>query len=214
VTTTPVSYADFGPLVIATDIDDAIIATLRRWLPTYLWYVEQERGITHGSLPRPVAASFANTLSDDEFPDHILPAIMVTTAGTTEATILADGMYTATFLTTISCVLRGQKPPETRHSASLYEGCIRRALVQNGSLGGAVAKTKYVPTNPMVGPVADRKRAGRYLAAGMARFHVYVDQIVQQGVGPILPDAEPYDALAIVSDVTTVVDGESISESP
>jgi hypothetical protein len=198
------SFADFGPLMIATDVDDAAVGKLALWLPTYLGQVEVERGLTPGSLPRPVDSSYANTLSDDEFPDHMLPAVIVTTADTPTAPVVAaDGSYEATWHMVVSCVIRGRTPPQTRANAALLEGCVRRALVQNGVFHRRDAKWK----GSSVAPVFDRSKAGRYLAAGICQFDVFVDKVVQRDVGPVAPDAEPYLPLGTVDQVTVDVEG-------
>jgi hypothetical protein len=43
-----VAYADFGPLVVESDIDDSIIATLKDYFPTYLRRLREERGLEIG----------------------------------------------------------------------------------------------------------------------------------------------------------------------
>jgi hypothetical protein len=205
--------ADFGPLLIATDIDDAAIATLQAWMATYLGQVEIERGLAPGSLPRPVDSSYANTLSDDEFPDHMLPAVLVTTAHTEGSpTIMAAGFYNATWRLTVSCVVRGRTPSETRANAALLEGSVRRVIAQQGSLGIA-ARSKWVATS--VAPVLDRSRAGRHLAAGICEFDVATERVVQRGLGPDSPAPDPspvYYPLAEVVAVSTEVDGVDTTE--
>jgi hypothetical protein len=207
--------AVFGNLILATDVDEAALATLELWLPTYLGQIETERDLTAGSLPRPTGSSFASTLSDDEFLDHALPAVLATTVGTTGAPVVAaDASYEVTWHLTVSCVLRGRTAPETRRNVSLFEGCVRRLLVQQGSLGKRVSGTKWVGTN--VASVADRTRAGRYLAAGITQFNVFTDQAVQGRVGPVAPanpdppGTPPYLPLATVASVAVEVDGQLI----
>lgn len=203
------AFADFGELITPEDVDQAVIATLKLWLPTYLGQIELERGLEQGFLPRPVAASYANTLETDEFGDHMLPAVIVTTSGTVgEPIITGDGAYLANWSAIVSSIVRGQRGPLTRQVASLFEGCVRRVLVQQGDLGAFARRTRWLQTRVM--PVVDPTGKGRYLAAGMTNLVVHCDTSVREWTGPTVPDAAPYDALATVQTVTTDVEGVPI----
>jgi hypothetical protein len=95
-------FADWGTLLLETDLDRLVIARLRMWLPTYLSRAEDERDLANGLLARPVDGAYENTLEDDTFPDSRLPAVLVTTAQT-------EG---------------------NREIASVFGGCVRRILIQ------------------------------------------------------------------------------------
>lgn len=208
--------ADFGPLVINTDVDEAVIGMLSLWMPTYMSQVERERGMTVGYLDRPHEESYANVLDDDEFPDYRLPAVLVTTANTQDTDKDGDGFYYAAFNVVVSAVVRGRTPAETRQRAALFEGCVRRVMVQaDPTWDGEV---RFMGAN--VAAVADPTGAGRYLAAGIGTYLVYVDKVVQAAVGPAGepyaqpedpdydPDA-PYEELIKVGSVSIDVDGKS-----
>ena len=44
--------------VASVDVDDAVIATLRTWLPTYLGIIEEKRALSY-TLPRPRASRWS-----------------------------------------------------------------------------------------------------------------------------------------------------------
>jgi hypothetical protein len=215
-TTTPV--ADWGQIVVETDVDREVIAPLMLWMPTYLRQLERERDLDPYLLARPRLESYHNSLEDLSFPDARLPAIVVTTAqieGEPEPTIAGlDDAYTAEFLVRVSAVVRGRTPPETRELAALYSGCARRILVNQGT---ALGKARWLGS--LVTPLPDTTDTGRYLAAGVTRWSVMVDE-VQSGDGPVIPEPidpqypppdpegnpdEPYDPLAEVRAVTTQI---------
>lgn len=220
-------YADFGPCIVETDIDAAVVKLLLRWFPTHLAQLEVERGFNPGFLSRPKPESFANTLDEDEFLDHRLPAVIVTTAQTVGAPEKdGDGFYYAAWTCIVSAVVRGRTPPETRSFAALYGGAVRRIMASMDALDGNIAgESRWVAGN--VAPVRDSSRRGRYLAASINQFSVYVDRIFQQGTGPSLPlppespypppdpdsPATPYDPLAEVRDVYVDVTATPIKES-
>ena len=100
------AVADWGVNVVETDIDRAFIATIMFWLPTYLAQEERERELPNHLLARPQEGSYQNALEDTEFPDGRLPAIVVTTARTTD-TKKAQYGYAATYAVTVSAIVRG-----------------------------------------------------------------------------------------------------------
>lgn len=205
----------WGPLLTEVDVDVAVVRTLRLWLPYYLTQAERERQLGIGLLARPREESFANTLEDDEFLDHTLPAIIVTTARSADVEHDGNGVYRAGYQTRVSAVVRGRTPPEARAVGSLFGMCVVRALVQHESLGGQASETLW--DGGLVSPVDDVTDAGRYLTAAMHDFTVFADDVVQAGVGPYDPPdgdppyeppddpTEPWDPLTSVGDVTVSV---------
>jgi hypothetical protein len=185
------TVADFGPLTIETDVDTAVIATLKLWFPGYLSRLEDERSLGANYFARPVAASFANTLNDIEFPDHILPAVVVTTAeASTKPTKDGNGRYQVAWEVKVSAVVRGNDPVATRFNAACYNGCVRRIMTQQQDLGGFASEV--VPLTHRVQPVADRTNAGRYLAAGTSTYNVLTEDVLSELGGPWLGDDGPY----------------------
>jgi hypothetical protein len=209
---TPV--ADWGEVVVETDVDRAVISRLATWMPTYLTQTETKRELPPYLLARPNAESYQNALEDDTFPDGRLPALVVTTARTDnepEKIVMAvDDAYSAFWRITVSAVVRGRTPSETREIAALYGGCVRAILVQKQTDIGVVRWT-----GSSVVPYPDRSGQGRFLAAGRNTFTVFVD-LTLTGDGPITaeiyppPDPvgnpdQPYDPLAEVRTVTTQI---------
>jgi hypothetical protein len=209
--------ADFGPLIINTDIDNAVIDHVKLWLPTYLAQIERERGQSIGRYNRPKDRSYDSVLTDDEFPDHVLPAILVTSADTQgDPAKDGDGNYYAAWNVNVSCVVRGRRPRETREIAAIFEGAVRRIMVrQDIPVDGEVRWT-----GSSVRSVNDKSGKGRYLAAGLGAFVFYVDKVVQEGNGPGYPDNGPYsppdpvgdpnapfDPLVQVTSVSSQIDG-------
>jgi hypothetical protein len=183
--------ADFGPLVINTDVDMRVIQELSLWLPTYQKKMELERGLDHKTLTRPEETSYVNALDEDEFPEHTLPAVIVTTANTEgEPQKDGEGVYSVPWNVVVSCVVRGRTPSETRSLAAMFEGCVRRIMTRNDPppFDGEV---RWTGSNTAA--VADPSGAGRYLAAGIGTYLVYIDAVLKEGSGPVASDDSPYD---------------------
>lgn len=220
--------AEFGPLVVETDVDFAVIKTLRLWLPTYLAQAERERDLAPRLLARPEPVSYSNLLDDDEFPEGRMPAILVTTAQMDQEPELdGAGVYRAGWRVVVTTVVRGRTPGESRALASLFGGSVRRCLVQQQDLGGFASETRLA-SGAMLRPVADSTGQDRYLTASLNPLTVYVDAIVQTGVGPVWPDPEnhdpydppdpsgnpdaPYEPMLPVTTVTTSVIAKPLEE--
>jgi hypothetical protein len=208
-TTTP-GIANWGPLVIGTDVDDLLLATLRQWMPTYLRQFYRERNL--GFLPAP-PRTYANTFEGQEFLDHQLPAIVCTTASL-QATVGGPNVpYQGAWQSLIACVVRGKRPAATRFLAAMYGGTVARVLLQKAA---GVAVNDVHLTSARYEQVADATGQSRGLLAAVVQLEVFSDQIVQAWGGPDVPDAEPYldEALVVEVDIDVlgspvVVDGGS-----
>jgi hypothetical protein len=215
-----VRAADFGPLVLLTDIDEAILGTLATWLPTYLARHEQEQGWDLRTIHRPT--TMWNALEDDEFPDAVLPCVMATTARPQ-----GDVMHLANV--TVSSVVRGRSPIEARLVASIYGGAVQRIMTQQDV---GIARQVMWTGGPGVSPVATSTGETRHLAASINTFTVSVDDVLQGApAGPVMPSPDepstpyappdpvgdpdtPYGPLVDATSMTVDVTGVSVTQKP
>jgi hypothetical protein len=176
----------FGPIVLASDVDAAVVSTIRRWLPTEIAQIQRDVNLPYQvQLPRDNA--YATVLEDEPALLDPLPAVLVTTGGTSGTPEPGgDGMVSATWAVTVTAIVRGRNKRETRQQAAIYEAAIRRALLHNRTLDGWAASTYW--QGMTIGPVADTTDKGRTIAAGQSTWLVAVDEVVQQSVGPDTPD--------------------------
>jgi hypothetical protein len=194
--------ATFGPCFIETDLDDAIITLLGRWLSTYMKQFADERSVPMLEVPKPV--SIRNAIDDDEFPDSGFPAVIVTTARTVGVPDrYADGSYSSDWTVVITSIVRGSVASDTKRKAATMNGTIRRLLSQQVDGQGPVRTSEW--TGSSIQPVTDRIAKGRYLAAGISTFKVRVDELFNDELGPTDPNLT-YDPLALVTSVTTEID--------
>ena len=195
------AIANWGPLVISSDIDDAVLTTLRTWMPTYLTQIRKERNLSFTpALPR----TYSNTFAEQQFLDHQLPALIAITAQAT-ATVGGPNMpYEATWTLELAAVVRGKQPAATRYLASLYEGVVRRVVLQKAG-GDPLNAIKWMGKRPR--EVPDSTGHDRYIVAEIGVFQVYSDQVVQPYAGPQTPDAATYIDEATVTEVDIEVLG-------
>jgi hypothetical protein len=206
---TPNQSADFGTMLVETDMDRLVLDQLKLWLPTYLARAESERGLPNRLLARPQSGSFQNALEDDTFPEGRLPGVIVTTARSNDIAKNQNG-YMGAYRCLVSGVVRGRSGQEARELASVWGGTIRRILhhQQLADFEGEIRLTGHRVT-----PVLDGSGDNRWLAAGQNTFTIFADHVLG-GDGPLMPGGPyhdpdpsgdpdaPYDPLAEVNEVS------------
>jgi hypothetical protein len=180
--------ASWGPLVTSVDIDDAVLAVAQTWMYTHLRRLKQERGI---ELQQP--REWAIALTDAELLDHPLPAVVSETARMDTAQGSVRGgtarFYGAAWRVAVSVTVRGQDPRQTRRAASLYEGVLRRLMVQHAH----DEPLDWIHfTGMTLAPVPGDQRAGRYLLKGTSNFLVRSNNLMDPTGGPNEPDLPDY----------------------
>lgn len=210
-------FADYGPSVDLTQIDDDVLGILRMWLPTYLTSQEIAREMPIRSLPRPADRSYVNALEEGTVlpRDDLLPVVRAVTASTADVPARdGGGMYSAGFRVFVYAFVKGSYDAATRRSAAMYAAAIRRCLIQQGGRGLC---TVFDWNGESVLQADDDSSLGRNLAVGLVQFTVYAENLVTEFGGPTdpepLPDPdEPYEDLPQITSVTTEVTAVPIDE--
>jgi hypothetical protein len=210
--TQTIGIANFGPLAIGTDVDDALLATLKTWMPTYLRQFHDERDLAfHPAKPR----TYANTFEGAEFLDHQLPAIVCTTASLTATRGGPNIPYQGAWQSLVAVVVRGKQPAATRYLAAMYGGSVARCLLQKGGGAGGVCNDLHL-VSARYEQVADATGQGRWLLAAVHQLAVFTDEIVQPWCGPDVPDADVYldEATVVEIDLDVLGSQMTITEGP
>src|SRR3954462_14533195 len=86
----------FGRLVGAHHVEDAALAVLRYWLPTYLHEVERQSGQTPGALAKP--RSYRVSSDVEKMPEDQTPAVVIRSPGVADNPQMnGAGIYEAQF---------------------------------------------------------------------------------------------------------------------
>lgn len=181
--------AEFGPLVLNSDIDDAIVSLLRTWLPTHMAQLERERSLALGFLERPKPNSYVAHLDEPDFPEERLPVVSVASAdtiGTPEKD--GNGIYYAGWTVDVRVITRARDAASLRRKLGMYEGAVRRTMTQQIGVGGLDGETRWNGTDAT--RVAADER-GLWLGAIVSHYICFVDAVVHAGVGPRIPN-DPY----------------------
>jgi hypothetical protein len=177
--------SEIGPIVSAYDVEAAALATLRKWVSTYLGETEAQHGRVRNSLPRP--RSYTTSNSFDKWPEDQLPCILLICPGTIDVPLASgDGKYRVRFGLGVAAIVSTSQAVQTEETAKLYVAALRTCLIQQRSLGGFAAGTDWLDETYDDLPSED----GRSLGAGQAVFAVEVDDISRRYSGPPNPGAD------------------------
>lgn len=176
----------FGPAIIKTDVEAAVIATLKLWFPTYLAEFERRTGRDHGVLPPPRSWLPTNTM-----PRHFagpFPAVIVISTGIPEKPVQqGDGTLTAWWDVNVAIIVKANEPAASRELSGIYAAALRLMLLQKQSLDGFAAQIEF-------NAEADDAVPDDYVAAGWASvsaFQVLTHGVVTRYGGPKTPDTDP-----------------------
>jgi hypothetical protein len=182
-----------GPLWHPGILEDAVLATLKTWLPAYLSEVcAQETDRLDLDTPRRLAVPKTwATISDyDRFPEQGLPAIIVAAPGMKgEADRRGDGSLRGTWTIEVSATVSADTAKNTRRAAQLYLAAILGAILQRRSLGQSYSSADFVAAEYV--DVPNEKR--RSIVACAAAFEVQVGEMLSTQLGPAT--AEPPDPM-------------------
>lgn len=177
----------FGPLIIATQVEDAAQVTLETWMPAYLRWVERLLGKPTDWLQSP--QSYVATSDWDHFPEEALPAVLIMAPGTIGAPA-QDGrrIYRAIFDLRVGVLVSAGTRSDTERLAKFYGAALRALILGKGSLGNFATGTKWLGESANI-KVADDKQ--RTMATAENRFAVEVREVVKALTGPTNPPAKP-----------------------
>ena len=184
----------FAPIRTDDEVEDAVIATLRKWLPTYMSEVERQLGLTAGYYQRPFHSSYTVRTDFERWPEEMLPVVTVVAAGIDDDPLRSGrGKYRARYPIGIINTCSSSDDVTVRRYAARMGAAIRACVIQHQSLDGALDASlrgiDFVGSRNNELPSQDERsiRAYRQL------FVVEVDDVLTRGAGPIAPDSVPPD---------------------
>jgi hypothetical protein len=176
----------FGPVFVATNLEQAMIATLKLWLPVYIPEIETLEGRPNG-IPAP--RSYTTRREFDKFYEDQLPTVVVVSPGLDKNPVKeGDGTYRATWRLHVACVVSTSDQVQTGEVAKIMGTAIRMSVLQHASLGGVACGMDWYDESYDDLPNDD---VSRFLGASTLSFRVEVDQVINPRMGPdasYLPD--------------------------
>lgn len=173
----------FGPLVLWTDVGNAVTLTLQTWYETYLEMVSRKIGQPSGWLPSP--SSYVVTNDTNHFPEDQPPTVVVSVPGTMDRP-KRDGqrLYRTCWDVRVTVFATAIDRESTESLVGYYGGATRALIVQKASLGNFAEGVEWL------GEYYDTKisdRDQRTLGSCENRFSVDVRDVVKVFGGPTVP---------------------------
>jgi hypothetical protein len=196
----------YGPLVLATDVEDAATLTLQTWLPQYLAMVSRKIGQTADWLQPPKSYVVSNDAA--HWPEDQIPAVVIGSSGTTGKPKRDARLYRAMWQLQVVVYCSANDRPSTERLAKYYGGAVRATLAQKASLGNFAAGAEWEGEKYDF-RIAERDK--RTLGSCSNIFCVDVRDVVQALGGPALvapPTTVPPD-WPVANNVTVTLDPEA-----
>lgn len=172
------------PAIHGAHVEDAILASLRKWMPTYLAEIAADRGLARTTY---TVASYARSASvDTRFPEEALPCVVVNATSKTSNGLESDGTVGAWFEVAVGVLVSDQHRGTSRDTAWDYATAIESILIQQPALDGFAAATEWTGTTP-----EDIDVKARTLAGVIVECQVLVDPVVNAFDGPTVPSEDP-----------------------
>ncbi len=185
----------FGPAVSATQLEAAVLSTLKFWMPTYLCWVESLTGRDHESLPQVRSWTVVNEFV--KMPEDQLPAVVLEAPGTVGAPVKGgDGLITVTWELNVGVICSAATREATNALAKDYATALAELLLNHRSLGGVATGLDYQGEAYTAVP----QERLRMAAVAQVDFHVQIDGARSVYGGPKEPGCTQPD-LGIVEEV-------------
>lgn len=177
----------FGQVLTRSNLEDAVVALLRKWMDTYLAEVERQNGIPVRTLPRPRSIERRNAF--EHWVEEQLPSLVVVSPGTVgPPRKRGGGSYVAEWAVGIAAIAGGKDANSTRDLVDLYTAAVRMLILQRPSLEGFAIGATWEDEH--YDDIADSD-VGRTMASGQVVFQITVEDLVFANAGPITPDDPP-----------------------
>lgn len=176
----------FRPIFSADVLESAVIATLRKWMPTYLREMEVQRDLTRGRILIPRTFTTRNEFST--FPDEQMPVCVVVSPGLADAPNPdGEGRYVGWWALGVGVVARANTETNTNSLAKIYGAAVRAIIMHKQGLDDSwpFGGNEWIDETFTDIPTDERERSMR---AVQVIFRVWVDELVTKNAGPAYPD--------------------------
>jgi hypothetical protein len=189
----------FDQIMIADDLEHAVLQTLQDWFPVYIREVEMQspeapdpRNIPVDSLPLPRSYLTADQIDRESASQ--LPSIVCISpglSGRNNPSQSGDGTFSVPFSIAVGVFVSADNRAHTIRLVRLYTAIARSIMIQKQSYGGFAVGAYWL----------DESYDDHFtftddqtISAGQVVFEVWVDDVVTRYAGPIGkpdPDTQP-----------------------
>lgn len=173
----------FGRIITGFDVEQWVLALLKKWSGTYISEVERQHGYPAGTLQRVrgwgVAPSF------DKWPEDQIPGVLVVSPGLVPPPVkVGTGRYRARWRVDVGAICSASTPTKSHEQAQMLIAAHKAIVIQRPSLEVGAIAADWV--DEQYDPLTfDDTRS---LYAGYASLAVEIDDVVSTSHGPTTPD--------------------------
>jgi hypothetical protein len=195
--TAPIESALFGPMVSASEIEEATIETIKFWLPTYCAEMERRLSIRRGTLVAP--QNYINRNSFDTVEGEKTPKIVVICAGLGAGPLRHSMSYSAMWRVGVGIATGAKTERECNKYVKAYAAAIRSLLIHKpGTVReyGLETLSEIYWSSEDYDDLPDISNQHRLYKAAIIWFQFEIDAVVACGIGmhgPLGPDLQPPD---------------------
>ena len=181
----------FGPIFVASNLEQAVLDSLKEWFPTYLREVERQSGLTVGEHRPPV--NYSNRNSFDVLAGEAMPKVVCISPGTIGNPEVYQRTYSFNWAVGVGIVVAARSEGLANQQVKVYGAAARAIVEQQFIKAKLVLGVQFIAENYEDIRVVNQNQHCR--AAGIY-FTMDVPNIVTKGgmgIGPDTPDDDPYE---------------------
>jgi hypothetical protein len=184
------STTTFDKIVVASDVEQAVITCLEKWFPTYLREVERQTGWEKEPLKPP--ASYSNRVQFDIQPGEAMPKAVVISPGlfNTPTHPQGEGKYDASWQVAIGIAIAERTEELANQVIKMYGAAVRAIMVQHQSLESDIGAVNVTWLDESYDDLQIADRIELYKAAA-GLFAITIEDAVSRWAGPLVPDESP-----------------------
>jgi hypothetical protein len=209
---------DFGPIIHAGMVSDAVHDTIDHWIETYLAEMARRDSDTEAGSTLPPFRSYPISLDTERFAEEQLPACVIVVPGIVGTPVKrGNGSFIAEWQVGLGIGVTGQNKARTARLAQLYTVAVRSIILQKHSLsgGGDAPFADGVTWDIEHYMAVDHTQDARTMVIGMLQFRVMVSNAASAYGGPTTPihDGEPPTGWPTVAETFFSVDGYTTDQT-
>ena len=195
--TQPVESAIFGPILSASEIEEATIEALKFWFPTYLAEMERRLGLRKGSMVIP--QNYINRNSFDAVEGEKTPKIVVIAPGLDATPAKNASSYRATWRVGVGIATGAKTERECNKLVKGYTAVARAILIHKpGTIReyGLTNLEEVTWLSEEYVDLADISNQHRLYKAATLWFAMDINAVTARRIGPTgpdMPDLAPVD---------------------
>lgn len=180
----------FGEIVVASQIEDAFIAALKKWFPSYLSEIERNLSLQPHLLVAP--RNYTNRNSFDAEKAEEIPKVVVISPGLAGQPqfVGRSRTYTAPWRVGVGVMTAAKTEDLANTMVKSYAAAARGIILKSGAFTNVDLGIRDVSwTNESYDDILIPDPVQLYKAAAI-EFQVIIESVVAKGVGPAVPTVE------------------------